>query len=120
MTRQEEILNWCVDTFGPVAQVRVERAARLVEEAIELGQVEGVTADMLHRLVDRVYSRPAGKLFKEVGQVGMTLDALAENVGIDVNDAVVAEMLRVRLIPKEDFARRHNAKVDLGIANPIV
>jgi hypothetical protein len=38
-----------------------QRGVRLLEEAIELYQATGATAEMAHRLVDFVFSRPVGE-----------------------------------------------------------
>ncbi len=42
MLRPKAFLQWAIDTFGPVAANRDERAARFVEEAIELAHAEGL------------------------------------------------------------------------------
>lgn len=117
MLRPRAILQWASDMFGPVALHRDERAARFVEEALELGQVEGLSKETVGRLLDRVYSKPAGDLAKEIGQAAMTLEALAENAGLSADAEVEREFGRVRGISQEEWIRRHDAKVALSIAN---
>jgi len=67
--RQERILTWAIDTFGEVAKNPHERAARLVEEAIEVAQAVGLPLDTVDIIAGRVYSRPPGELAQEIGNL---------------------------------------------------
>ena len=49
-------------------------------------------------------------------QVMFTLELLAEVFAIDPQRAAAVEFERVQAIPKQDWERRHGAKVKLGIA----
>jgi uncharacterized protein (DUF2384 family) len=117
MTRQAEILQWAVDTFGPVASHVDERAARLAEEAIEVAQAARVPADVLLKIIDRIYSKPPASVLEELPAVAMTLEALAELVGADVAAMAQSELDRVRAIPKQHWSRRHAFKVAGGTAD---
>lgn len=116
MRRASDILAWAVATFGPIAAERTERGARLVEEAIEAAQACGVSIQQVQRIAERAYSRPVGALNKEIGQVGMTLEALAEVSGLDVDQEIEREWQRVQAIPAEHWAKRHAEKVAQGTA----
>lgn len=116
MNRPKEFLQWAVDTFGSIALDRDERLMRFVEEAIELAHAEGLTALMVQCILDRVYSRPAGGTLKEIGQAQATLEMFAENIGASSAALAQQEFDRVRTIPKDQWAARHKAKVDIGIA----
>lgn len=116
MSRPQEFLAWAVETFGPVALDRHERAARFLEEAIELAQAEDLSIDLVKAIADRVYSRPGGYLHKEIGQALVTLELLAENLGISADAEATREFDRVRSIPAEEHQRRFAAKIRLGIA----
>ncbi len=71
---QERVREWVVACFGlAIADDKVERSHRFLEEALELVQTCGVTRDDCLQLVDYVYSRPAGNLHQEVGGVMTTL-----------------------------------------------
>lgn len=109
-------LAWAIDTFGPITTNRTERACRFVEEAIELAHAEGLSAAVLCALIGRVYARPAGDLETEIGQAALTLEMLAENACLSVDRLADAEFRRVTSIPKEEWQRRHAAKVARGIA----
>ena len=110
-------LQWAIQTFGNVAKNRDERAARLVEEAIELAQAEGVALDVIERIARHVYSKPAGDPVAELQGVALTLDACAENMGDTVQGATARELERVRSRSREEWALRHDAKVAAGRAN---
>lgn len=114
--RPRQILLWALDTFGPLAGYRKERALRFIEEAIELVHAAGLHQGEIERVAVRVYGRPAGDMAREVGQAGMTLEALAENCNLSVDSEIDSEFSRVKLIPKSEWERRHNAKADIGIA----
>jgi len=117
MNRQSQILAWATSTFGPVAEHVDERAARVVEEAIELGQSVGLPKEVVHRILDRVYSRPPGELGREIGGTGMTLEAFAEVAGYDVDDSINREFVRVLKVDKATFEKKHADKVRAGTAD---
>lgn len=114
---QQEMLEWACDTFTiEVAMDRRERALRMIEEAIELAQACGLEIPDLGIVISRVYDRPAGEPVKEIGQAGMCLALLAELYDCDLPYEMCREFMRVQSIPKDEWARRHAAKVELGMA----
>lgn len=115
--RQQQALKWALDNFGPIAANRDERAARLVEEAIEVAQAERVSLDVIIRIAERVYARPPGELGQEIGGVGLTLDILAENAGHDAESDTQQEFERVRSKPRNRWQRKHREKVAAGTAD---
>lgn len=117
MNRPKEFLAWAVNMFGPIALDRRERTARFMEEAIELAHAEEMPPAMIAKIIDRVYSRPAGQTQKEVGQAQATLECFAESIGLSSDREAQCEWFRVQSIPPEEWARRHGAKVALGIAS---
>jgi hypothetical protein len=116
MHRPSEFLAWAVETFGPVALKRKERLMRFTEEAIELAHADGLKRADLDRLLDRVYSRPAGHVWREIGQAQACLETYAQSIGVSADEQAQKEFDRVRKIPKEEWTKRHAAKVGLGIA----
>lgn len=115
--RSKEILEWAFGTFGSIATYHDERLMRFLEEAVELVHAAGLPADAVSRITERVYSRPRGTLTREIGQAGMTLEALAANSGVSVDTEIEREFERVKSIPKEEWNKRHSAKVAIGIAS---
>lgn len=71
-----------------------ERAIRFGEEALELMQVEGVTADAAHQLVDYVFSRPVGEREQEIGGVLVTLAGYFSAVPVSPFECFEKEMAR--------------------------
>lgn len=113
----QAVLKWAVDSFGPIALNRDERAARMTEEAIEVAQVEGVSLEIIQRIAARVYSRPVGELGQEIGGLVLGLYALAANAGVDVDGEFNREFARVLSKPKDWWARKHAEKVAAGTAD---
>jgi len=117
MSRPADFLAWARATFGPIALLRSERLLRFVEEAIELAHAEGMERDTLNLIADRVYSRPPGNVGKEIGQAQACLETFAENIGLSSEAEAQREWERVQEIPQEEWTRRHQAKVAVGIAH---
>lgn len=111
-------LNWARAMFGEVALDPRERTLRFIEEAVELAQAMEIDAATLAAIVERVYRRPAGSVAREIGQCQATFECLARVLGVDSDQEATAELARVKAIPKEEWARRHSAKIALGIATP--
>lgn len=114
---QYRVLTWAVDSFGAIAKNRDERAARLVEEAMEVAQAENVPLEVIHRIADRIYSRPVGDLGQEIGGLGITILALCENSGIDFTEQTNREFERVLSKPRDWWQKKHAEKVAAGTAD---
>lgn len=113
--RQQRVHRWCIAAFGDDHARSIEqRGIRLAEEALELAQAAGCSAEMIHKLVDYVFSRPVGDLRQEAGGVGVTLLALGAAAGFSVDVAEEAEIARVLSKPLAHFAARNAAKNAAG------
>lgn len=117
VSRVRAMLDWCHRTFGPVALDRQERAMRLLEEAMEVAQCEGITSGLMAKMAHRTGTRPLGKLNVEVGQVMNLLECLAENAGLNARAEGEREFARCQAVTQEEWDRRHAAKVAAGTAN---
>jgi len=117
LPRTERILTWAYEMFGPVATNLDERAARLLEETIELAQSCDVSKEVVLKIVDRVYGKPADHLPQELAGVCMTLDAFCGLLGVDPAMVSEIEYRRVSAFPKTYWEDRHALKVEDGIAN---
>jgi hypothetical protein len=115
--RQSAVYRWVGETFGVANLETQERCKRFVEEAVELAQAEGLTAEEVSAIVAYVYSKSPGEVFQEAGGVGTTLLAYCEARGISADDAEDTEFRRVVELNPEHFRRRHNIKAAAGIAN---
>lgn len=93
---QAQVARWVLHCFGArIAADRTERNHRLLEEALELGQSLGCTASEAHQLVDYVFARPVGEPHQELGGTMVTLAALAQAAGLDMEAAGRDELARV-------------------------
>jgi hypothetical protein len=113
--RQHAVHIWCIRAFGSEHASSVpQRAVRLLEETIEAYQAAGASAEMAHKLVDYVFSRPVGDLAQELGGIGVTLLALAEAARLNADDEEEREVNRVLSLPLEHFTKRNKAKDEAG------
>lgn len=96
MTYQARVHRWMLACFGPeITSDRIERSHRFLEEALELVQSQSMTREDAHRLVDYTYDRPVGESQQEVGGVTVTLAALCQAAGIELELAAEFELQRV-------------------------
>ena len=90
------VREWAVACFGEeIANDKVERNHRFLEEALELVQSNGITKDECLKLIDYVYNRPIGETKQEVGGVSTTLSALCAAYNIDLQSCAKDELARV-------------------------
>lgn len=117
---QRQILQWACQTFGTETAANTgERISRFAEESLELMQSAGMDKTAVLKLVNYVYSRPAGEIKQEIGQVGVSLLGYAEHIGISAEAEEAeeqAEFNRIRSLPIKHWLSRQNAKAKKGIA----
>lgn len=93
---QGRVADWMMKCFGAISTGdREERNHRFVEEALELAQSLGCTADDAHKLVDYVFGRPIGEPHQEVGGVMVTLAALCSAADLNLVQSAETELARV-------------------------
>ena len=116
---QNGVDKWMDACFGPVIKAdQLERADRFIEEALELTQtMPGFNADRAHALVDYVFSRDVGEQPQEVGGVMVTLAALCNTIGINIDEAADRELARVWT--KVEKIRAKQAAKPTGSALPV-
>jgi hypothetical protein len=114
---QQQVLEWAVRSFGAIAKNSDERAARLAEEAIEIAQCEGVPLEVIIKIAQRVYSRPAGERWQEIGGTGVALLAYAENAGLGLEKCIEREWTRLQSKSLEWWKMKHAEKVAAGTAD---
>jgi hypothetical protein len=112
---QNAILDWVAQCFGPEWTNKNERSCRFIEEAIELVQACDLPKEMVLKLVDRVYSKPKGDIYQEIGGASVTLMALCEKNGISRYCAEEDELGRCLDADKDKFRAKHQIKQDLGL-----
>lgn len=115
---QDRVQQWVLACFGEdVAADKLERADRFTEEALELVQALGYSADRAHALVEYVFGRPVGEPHQEAGGVMVTLATLLKVHSIDMAEAGEAELARVWT--KVDAIRAKQAAKPVGSALPV-
>lgn len=116
---QTEVGRWMLECFGEeIAADRIERADRFIEEALELAQtIPGFTVDRARALVEYVFARPVGERGQEVGGVGVTLAALCNTYGLNIEQEWRRELARVWT--KVEAIRAKQASKPTGSALPI-
>lgn len=112
---QTEVSNWLISCFGEaIANDKMERNYRFLEEALELVQSAGCTVDFAHQLVDYVYSRPVGELKQELGGVMVTLASLCYAHNIDMKECGDVELMRVLLNLEKIRKKQAEKKIKSG------
>ena len=100
--------QWAVEAFGEnVANDKMERNHRFLEESLELVQSLGMEKSEAYQLVDYVYARGAGEVNQEVGGVLATLACLCSANYIDMMGAGEKELIRIH--EKIDLIRAKQA-----------
>lgn len=93
---QGRVHQWGLECFGPgVFNRPAERYHRFLEEALELCQALDCTEEEAVMLVRYVWSRAIGEPSQEVGGVMVTLAALCDVAGIDLELQAGKELDRI-------------------------
>src|SRR6185369_12258655 len=91
---------------------RGERAFRLLEEAIELCQTEGVSSSICRQLVDYIYTRPAGTWREEAAGAAVCLFAYCATRGVKLNEIALEQTLqnesRTQELINQSMARKND------------
>lgn len=94
-TYQKEVEAWSLECFGENTDKK-QRVFRFLEEANELAQSLGCTAEQAHQLVDYTWGRPVGEPLQEVGGTMITLTMLCTYHGLDLDEGAQTELDRVQ------------------------
>ena len=99
---QGKVDRWMAATFDrETIEDRRERCFRFFEESCELAQAGGITEAEARQLVAYVWDREPGRVKAEIGDVMVTLSALASGFGVTLAsafDAVMRHIWTSRLI----------------------
>lgn len=110
--------EWVRTRIGLEHMNRRERAMRLLEEAIELAQAEGIEHWQVTSQSRHVYNRPPGKPDQEAGGVAVCLLAWCESTGNTLFEIAKAELERIEAKPIEEIrgslARKQDADLVRG------
>lgn len=96
VTYQKRVGSWLEDCFGhTIAHDKIERIDRFIEEAIELAQSLGYSANRAHALVKYVFNRDVGEPNQELGGTLVTLASLCYAHGLDMAEGGETELRRI-------------------------
>lgn len=117
-TLATDIADWVFRALGAdIASSTRERAKRVLEEAIELCQAEGVEPKEARDLVTYVYARPVGRPSQEAAGVGFCWIAYCEARGFSGPGLVIAELERIDTPAMiENVRRKHDLKAQAGVS----
>jgi len=111
ISHQAKVGAWVRHVFDEATALNVpERALRAVEETIELAQACDLSAETVHRLVDYVYSRPKGEPAKEIAGRLVTVYAAAVALGVDADEELEKELVRIWKPEVIERVRRRQAE----------
>lgn len=110
---QRTVIEWGTRCFGAEhMHDKIVRAARFLEEAVELAQAVGLPKDHAARVLNYVYSRPPGDPAQEMGGVSNTQYALAGALSLSVAECEEREIARCLSKSPEHFAQRNIDKIN--------
>lgn len=115
--RQDRVEAWARTCFGDALFNPRERVLRVLEEALELAQVEGISLDEVKHVAAHVFGRPVGDVLGELGGLRFTILAYAASRGLSADDAERSEVERVLSKPIEHFQQRRQEKAKAGISD---
>lgn len=109
--------DWLRQCFSPqICNTPLERVLRVAEEAIELGQANGMEKEHALALVEQVYSKPPGEVMQEEGGLLVCLLAYFGTQNKDPGEAWLTEFNRIQ--DPETIAKiqgKHKTKVGTSI-----
>lgn len=115
--RQKAVYEWVRTSLGIDATKPFERALRVVEEALELAQSAGIAHEQVTRILDHVYSRPAGRMDIEAGDVGVAILAFCESLDLSADELEEVRVEYALTLDPEVLAKRVQEKMSDGIAH---
>ncbi len=112
---EDRVKAWVVSRIGPAHMNRRERAMRLLEEATELCQAEGIAFALIQKQVKHVLSRPSGEAQQEAGGVAVCLLGWCAAVDATLHEIALAEILRIEAKPLSEIRGSLARKSDAGL-----
>jgi hypothetical protein len=123
-TLQSRVQPWMMACFGAeIANDKLERGDRFIEEALELLQAADYPRDRIYQLIAYVYGRPKGEMHQEIGGVMITLAAFCLAHGYDMHHAGEQELERiwtkVEAIRAKQAAKPTGSSLPVAVSGPV-
>lgn len=120
MSLESRVAEWVRTRIGEDHMHPRERAMRLLEEAAELAQAEGISGSQAAAQVAYVFSRHPGDPLQEAGGVAVCLLGYCASRGVALLDVATIEVERIEKKPigeiRGSVARKNDA--DLVVCVP--
>ena len=116
---QHRVAEWVRTRIGRAHMAPAERAMRLLEEAMELAQAEGVNEAQVYAQMKHVFSRPAGEPLQEGAGVAVCLLAWCAARGVLFREVAEREVDRIEAKPIEQILGSLARKADAGLVTVV-
>jgi hypothetical protein len=115
VTLESRVAEWIKTRIGEENAHRRERAMRLLEEAVELAQSEGITREQINRQTAHVFARPIGDPRQEAAGVAVCLLGWCAATGNTLIDLATAEIERIEAKPLSEIRGSLTRKQDADL-----
>lgn len=116
---QNRVEDWIKTRIGQSHMQPRERAMRLLEEAIELAQSEGITEDMVRDQAEHVFARPTGASEHEAAAVAICLLGWCAATKNHLLSMIFSEILRIENKPLDQIRGSLARKADAGLVTAV-
>lgn len=113
--RQKRGFAWALSVYGDRVRSRRYQAFRGLEEFLELVQTQGLTLEDVIRTAEYVYERPAGDTKVEFGDVRLSLDIMAENLGVSTDGCLTSTLTRIQALDPAKCLAKDDEKCRRGL-----
>lgn len=113
--RQARAFTWARETYGPRVENARYQAFRLLEEAMELAQTQGLGLEDFVRAAEYVSARKIGDTKTEIGDLSLCLDILAENLGLSVDSCHAGCLNRIQFLDPVKCREKDDDKIAFGL-----
>ncbi len=112
---EDRVAHWVRTRLGAENLHHRERSMRLLEEAIELAQAEGITPDQVAKQVAHVFARPSGEPSQEAAGIAVCLLGWCAATGNSLLDLAHREIERIEAKPVEQIRGSLARKADADL-----
>lgn len=119
-TMEDRVAAWVRSRIGEDHMYSRERAMRLLEEAVELAQAEGIQIGMIERQARHVFGRPPGEPAQEAAGVAVCLLAWCAATGHRLNELAMAEIERIEAKPLDQIRGSLARKADADLISAVL
>jgi hypothetical protein len=119
MSLEQRVAEWVRTRIGDAHMQPKERAMRLLEEAIELAQAEGITQEQVYQQTEHVFWRPKGLPVQEAAGVAVCLLGWCAASGQLLDEIALCEIERIEAKPVEQIRGSVARKMDADLVTVV-